>query len=187
MRFNHVASGIVHADHGIIVSGCKTFLLFHDYRRAFATGVEKVLRHSFRQANATVRRSIPRNIALVHCVATVEMHAVGHLRAIEMCPRRLSILARINVRFHDVTVIIDVITKFAGNVVPIFGNNVIAARRRGKPRFAGRDSRLADHALALVEISSLFPEINDDLGRARPLVALPITGRRSLPRESSGA
>src|SRR5215510_2287544 len=71
------------------VNGCKTLLLFDDYRRAFATGVEKVLGHSFWQANATVRRRIPRNIALVHCVATVEMHAVGHLRAIEMCPRRL--------------------------------------------------------------------------------------------------
>ena len=138
-------------------------LLFHDHGRAFGTGVEKVLGHSFRQANATVRRSIPRDIALVHCVATVEMHAIGHLRAIEMCPGRLRILARINVRFHDLTVIVDVIAKLAGNVVPIFRNNVIAARRRGKPRFAGRDSRFANHPFALVKISPLFAEIHDDL------------------------
>jgi hypothetical protein len=80
-----------------------------------------------------------------------------------MCPGRLRILARINVRLHDVTVIIDVITKFAGNVVPIFRNNVIAARRRGKPGFAGRDGRFADHPFPLVKISSLFAQIHDDL------------------------
>ena len=120
--------------------GCKTFLLFHDYQRAFVTGVEKVLGHSFRQANATVRRSIPRDIALVHCIATVKMHAIGHSRAIEMCPGRLRIIARIDVRFYDFPRIIDVIAKLAGNVVPIFRNNVIVAWRRRKPRFAGGET-----------------------------------------------
>jgi hypothetical protein len=60
-----------------------------------------------------VRCSVPRYIALVHCVATVEMHAIGHSRAIEMCPRRLRIIPRINVRFHDFTRVFDVIAKLA--------------------------------------------------------------------------
>jgi len=146
-----------------------------------------VLSHSFRQANAAVRRSIPGDIALVHCVATVEMHAIGHPRPIEMCPGRLRILARINVRFHDVTVIIDVIAELAGDVVPIFGNNVIATRRRREPRFASRDSRFADHPLAFVKIRSLFAEIDDNLRCPRHIVALPLTQAGSPPRERSGA
>ena len=60
-----------------------------------------------------MRRSIPRDIALVHCVATVEMHAIGHSRAIEMCPARLRIFSRIDVRSHDVAGIIDVIAELA--------------------------------------------------------------------------
>jgi hypothetical protein len=58
-------------------------------------------------------RSIPRDIALVHCVTAVEMHAIGHSRAIEMCPGRLKIIPRINVRLHDFTQVIDVIAKLA--------------------------------------------------------------------------
>ena len=58
-------------------------------------------------------RSIRWDVALMHRVAAVEMHAIGHSRAIEVCPWRLGISARINIRFHDVTVIVDIITKFA--------------------------------------------------------------------------
>jgi hypothetical protein len=49
-------------------------------------------------------------------------------------------------------------------VVPIFGNNVIVAGRRGESGFAGGDSRFPDHAFAFVEISLLLAEIDDDLG-----------------------
>jgi hypothetical protein len=72
-----------------------------------------MLGHSFRQANSAVRCSIPGDIALVHCVATIEMHAIGHLRSIEMCPGRLRIIARIDVRFHDFPRIIDIIAELA--------------------------------------------------------------------------
>jgi hypothetical protein len=70
-----------------------------------------------------MRRSIPRDVPLVHCVAAVEMHAIGRSRAIEMCPARLRIFSGIDVRSHDVAVIIDVIAKLTSDVVPVFGNS----------------------------------------------------------------
>src|SRR4029077_6731110 len=132
-------------------------------------------------------RSIRWDIALMHRVAAVEMHAIRHTRAIEVCPWRLGIFARIDVRFHDGTVIVDIITQLACDVVSIFPNNVIAAGRRGKSRSASGDSRFPDHELALVKISLLFPEMDDNLRRARPAVALPVTIPTTLPRENSGA
>ena len=184
VRLDHGANGIVNVDHRLRAAA--ELLLFHDHGRTFRARLEKVLSHSFRQANAAVRRCIPGDIALVHCVAAVEMHAIGHPRSIEMCPGWLRILERINVRFHDVTVIIDVIAELAGDVIPIFGNNVIVTRRSREPGFASRDSRFADHPLAFVKIRSLFAEIDDNLTGPRYIVALPITQGGSLPRERSG-
>ena len=88
-------------------------LLSHDHRRAFWSVLEEWLCHSFRQANATVRSGIRWDIAFMHCVAAVEMHAIGHSRPIEMRARRPAVFAHVDVGSHRVPIIIDVITEFA--------------------------------------------------------------------------
>ena len=88
-------------------------LLSHDHRCAFWSVLEEWLCHSFRQANATVRRGIRWDIAFMHCVPAVEMHAIRHSRSIEMRARRTAVFAHVDVGSHHVPIIIDVITEFA--------------------------------------------------------------------------
>src|SRR6266498_3071793 len=94
-------------------------LLFDGHRRPYGSVFEKWSRHSSRQADAAMRRSVRRNIALVHRVATPEEHGVRHLRAIEMRARRPAILTHINVEPHDVAIIIHVIAKNSRDMICI--------------------------------------------------------------------
>src|SRR6266480_6080267 len=54
-------------------------------------------------------------------------------------------------------------------------NHCVVAGRRGKARFAGRDSRFPDKSFALVKVRFLFADMNDDLCRARRVLIMPPT------------
>src|SRR6266478_4244279 len=86
-------------------------LLFHGYWCANRGVFEERLGHPSRQANATVRRGIRRDIALMHGVAASEEHGIRHLGAVEMRAGRPAVLAHVDIRSHHVAVIIDVITE----------------------------------------------------------------------------
>src|SRR5947207_135208 len=154
-------------------------LLCHDHRCPFGSVFEEWSRHSFRQANASVRRGIRWDVTFVHCVAAVEMHAIGHSRSIEMRASRPAVFACVNVRLHDVTILIDVIAEFTRDVVPVFRDNAIVARWGGETRLAGRDGRLPNHMFTFVEVSHLFANTDDDLGRAGGAFIIPPTRRRT--------
>src|SRR5260370_546524 len=142
-------------------AGASTLLLVHDHRRAFCCVFEEWLRHSFRHADAAVRCGKRRNVTLVHRVAAIEEHGIGHSRAIKMCARRPAVFSRIDIRSHHVSVIIHVITEYARDMISVLGDNVIVARRSGEPRFAGGDGRFADHMFTFRKVSLLLPDMND--------------------------
>src|SRR5215470_4014853 len=72
--------------------------LFCDfYRCADRRVLVKCSRHSFWQANTTVRSSKRWYIALMHCVTASEEHGVGHLGAVEMATRRAFIFPGVNI------------------------------------------------------------------------------------------
>jgi len=49
----------------------RRLLFFNYHRRAFVSGVVEMLRHSFWQPDAAMRRRIGRDVAFVHRVATL--------------------------------------------------------------------------------------------------------------------
>jgi hypothetical protein len=114
----------------------------------------------------------------MHRVTAAEKHRVGHSRAIVMRTRRFAVLPRVDIRFHDVAEIVHVIAEYCRNVVLVFRDDCVMARRRGEARFAGRDRRFTDEMFAFVEIGVLVRDADDDLRRAGHAVAIPIAGRR---------
>jgi hypothetical protein len=93
--------------------------LLHDHRRTGGRVIEKGLRHFFRDPNATMRRGVGRDVALVHRVTATEEHRVRHPRAVVMSPLRLGILAGIDVGFHHIPKIVHVIAKDRRDVVGV--------------------------------------------------------------------
>src|SRR5438128_2957821 len=59
------------------------------------------------------------------------------------------------------------------------------ARRSGKTRLTGGNSRFTNHAFALVKVSLLFADMHNDLGRTGCVLIIPPT-RWSGPRIDAG-
>ncbi len=162
-------------------------LFLHDDRCALVGSVKETLRHPFRDANAAMRSGKGRDIALVHGVTAIEMHAVRHLSSLKMAPFRPAIFPDIDVSFHDMPIAVDVIAKFARDVVPLLRNDVIMTRRSSKSGLAGRHGRFSDQYFSFVKIGFLLAQMNHDLGRPGYIVAMPVTsGRARLNRAFDG-
>ena len=119
--------------------GVHNSFLFDDDRRADRRVVEKGLGHSLGKTDATMRCRIRRDVSLVHGVAASEKHGERHSGAVVMRPRRLGILANIDIRFHDIAEIVDVITKNRRDVIGALGEDSVLAGRRREPGFPGGD------------------------------------------------
>ena len=89
---------------------------FYDDRGADGCVVEKRLCHFFGDANTAVRGSVGRDVALMHRVTAAEEHSERHAGAVVMRAGRFGILARIDIRFHDVAEIVDVIAEDSRDV-----------------------------------------------------------------------
>ena len=124
-------------------------------------------------------RGVGRDVSLVHRIAAAEKHRVGHARAIVMAAGWFTVLAGIDVRFHDAAEIIHVIAEDSGDVLLVLPNHAVMAGRRPEPRFAGGNARFADKIFAFIKIGMLFGDADDDLWRAGNPIAIPISGRGS--------
>ena len=125
-----------------------------------------------------MRRRVRRHIALVHRVAAPEKHRKRHPRSIVMRARRFGILAHVDIRFRDVTGIVHIIAEDARDVLSILPENRVVTGRRSKARLAGGDRGFADEILALVEISALVGNADDNFWGAGNPVAVPVARRR---------
>jgi len=154
-----------------------SFLLYDD-RSADRGIVEERLSHSRGQSYATVGSGVGRDVTLVHCVAAAEKHRVRHARAVVMRAGRFGIFSHVDVGFHDVPEVIDVIAEHSRDVSRILRQDRIMAGRRPETWFASGNCLFADEMLALVEISVLLGDADDDFRRTGNAVAVPITHRR---------
>jgi hypothetical protein len=105
--------------------------------------------------------------------------------------RGLGILAGIDIRFHDVAEIVDVITEYGRDVLGIFPENGIMARRCAESRFASGNRGFPHELFAFVEIGALLGNADDNLWGTGDTVSIPITlwlrrrrdaGRRRRPQ-----
>jgi hypothetical protein len=89
---------------------------------------------------------------------------------------RPGILGGIDVRFHDVPEVVDVISEPGRDVVLVFPHHSITPRRCGEPGLAGGDSRFTHHRFSFEEIGALRVDIDDDFRSSRNAVAVPGVG-----------
>jgi hypothetical protein len=115
----------------------------------------------------------------VHGVAAPEKHGVRHSRAVEMRARRAPILARIDIRYDDITKVVHVIAESGRDMVFVFPDHAILAGWCGKPGFARGNGRFADKRFALEEIGALFPDMDNDPCIAGNAIAVPSIRHRS--------
>jgi hypothetical protein len=92
-----------------------------------------------------------------------------------MRARRLGILARVDIRFHDVSEIVHVITEHGRDVLRIFPENGVITRRCAESRFARGDRGFSNEMFAFVEIGALLGDADDNLRGTGNTVAIPIT------------
>jgi len=152
--------------------------LLHDHRRADRRVFEKRFGHPRGQTDAAVRRRVGRDITLVHGVAAAEKHRIRHSRAIVMAAGGSAVLPGIDIRFHHVPRIVDVIAEDGGDMVLVFRKDRVVSGRRGKSRFAGGDSGFTDEGFTLIKIGMLLGDADDDFGRTGDAVAVPVSCRR---------
>jgi hypothetical protein len=100
---------------------------------------------------------------------------------------RPGILGGIDVRFHDVPEVVDVIAEPGRDVVFVFPHYFITPRRGGEPRLAGGDSRFTHHRFSFEEIGALLADIDDDLRRSRNAIAVPSVGERRNGSDGGGS
>jgi hypothetical protein len=163
--------------------------LLHNHRSPGLGVIEKNLSHSFRQTDATMGRRVGWDVPLVHRVAAPEKHRERHPRPIVMGARRSGILAHVDIRFHDVAGIVHVIAEHGRDMIRVLPENGVIPGRRAKPGLAGRYRRFADEILALVKVSPLLGDADDDFRRAGNAVAIPVARRgcrRSGRRRGGG-
>lgn len=92
-----------------------------------------------------------------------------------MRARGLGILARVDIRFHDVAEIVHVVTEYGRDVLRIFPEDGIIARRCAESRFASGDRGFPNEMFAFVEIGALVGDADDNLRGTGDTVAIPIT------------
>ena len=140
--------------------------------------MEKNLGDNGRQTDAAVGRGIRRDIALVHGVPAFEKHGERHARAVKTRAGRAPILARIDVRNDDIASVVYVISEPGRDMVYVFPDDAIVARRRGKTGPARGNGRFADQRFPFEEIGALFADTDHDPRRTGDAVAVPSVGHR---------
>jgi hypothetical protein len=88
--------------------------------------------------------SVRGHVALMHRVAAAEKHRERHSGTIVMRPGWSGILPRIDIRFHDIAGVVNVIAKNGRDVVRVLPGDLIFAGWRPETGLAGRDGRFAD-------------------------------------------
>ena len=149
----------------------------HEDRRSYRRVVIEMVGHSLRQTDATVRGRIRRHVTLMHGVTAPEKHGVGHASAIEMRTSWPRIFPGIDIRFCDVAEVVNIIAEDSRDVILVFREDLIVARRSRESFLAGGNGRFADKLFAFEEISALEGDIDDYFWRSRDSIAIPITGR----------
>lgn len=103
----------------------------------------------------------------------------------------LGILARVDIRLHDVAEIVHVVTEYGRDMLRVFPENGVVAGRCAESRFASGDRGFPNQMFAFVEIGALLGDADDNLRGTRDTVAIPITlwcrrrryaGRRQGPQ-----
>src|SRR5882762_8653949 len=111
-------------------SGGSRRLFPNDHWRVVGGVFEKMSRHSRWEADAAVRRAKPRNISSVHAVAAVKSHEVRHPGAIKMSACGLRVFADIDVGFHCLAPIVDVVAELARDMIfVLFGYTITTGWR----------------------------------------------------------
>src|SRR5437762_8526097 len=136
-----------------------------------------MLGHSFGQPDAAMRRRIGRDVALVHRVAASKKHGVRHSCPVEMRSRWPPIRARVDVGFHYVAPLVDVVAEDARDVVSALGENLVIPRRSRKATLAGGDGRFPFQFLASIKVSLLFGKMDNYSWRVRAAFVIPPAGR----------
>ncbi|MFZ1219011.1 MAG: hypothetical protein WAO00_06935 [Chthoniobacterales bacterium] len=163
--------------------------LLHNHGSPGLGVIEKNLSHSFRQADATMGGRVGWDVPLVHRVAAPEKHSERHPRPIVMGARGSGILAHVDIRFHDVAAIIHIIAEHARDMIRVFPEDGVIPGWRAKPGLAGGNCGFANEILALVKVSPLLGDADDDFRRAGDAVAIPVARRgcrRSVSRGDGG-
>jgi len=75
----------------------------------------------------------------VHSVAAAKAHEIRHPGAVEVRAARLRVFAHVDIRFHNVALVVDIIAELARDMIFVLLKHGVAARRRGEPFLAGRD------------------------------------------------
>ena len=118
-----------------------------------------------------------RNVALVHGVTAIEVHAIRHFRRIEVRAARLAVFADVDVLFHNVAFAIDVIAEFTRVMVLVLRDDGIMAGRRRKTFFPCGNGRFADQMFSFIKVSFLLGQMNNDARLAVGAFVIPPTGR----------
>ena len=114
----------------------------------------------------------------MHAIAAGEAQKVRHFGAVKDRSRWLWIFSSADILLQDQAIFVDVVAILAGDMIFIFLDDAIFARRRFVTFFPGRDVRFADKMFAFVKISALLVEMNDDLRRPSKIITAPIGSPR---------
>jgi hypothetical protein len=147
--------------------------LLHENGRSQLHGVKKNLGDSGWKADAAMGGGIRRNVTLMHGVTAAKEHREGHARAIVMRAFGAGILGGINIGFHDVPEVVHIIAEPGRDMVFVFPNHPVLARRRGKPGLAGGNGGFAHLGLSFKEVGALLVDVHDNFRGARDPVAIP--------------
>src|SRR5437016_7502902 len=143
-------------------------------------------RHSRWEADAAVRRAKPRNIASVHAVAAVESHEVRHPGAIKMSACGLRVFADIDVGFHYLTPVVDVVAEFTRDMIFVLLDYMITTRGRVETSLSSRNRAFPNQLVTLVKVSALLGHMDHDLGRSGKIATAPVAFRGTRAREKIG-
>ena len=146
----------------------RAFSLRLYYHRCPNVGsVIKLTRFPIRHPNASVRRGLPWQIALVQSVARRELEKVGHRGADEVGMWRLAVAPAIDIRFDDTARVVNVVTIDTGAMILVLARDLKATNRSvisfATAGYAGRRGYIPRP----VDISFLCPQAHDDRRPAR--------------------
>jgi len=84
--------------------------------RSNGNGFKEIFRHEFRHPDAPVRGWIARQISRMHSDTTDYAHEIRHGRTFKVRPGWLRIFAELDIGFHHIIGVINVIPVFARNI-----------------------------------------------------------------------
>jgi len=153
-------------------------LFLYNNRGLFIGSIKKMFRHFGGHANAPVRGTIAWNVAGMHPVSASEAQKVRHFCSLKFRALGLVILGYINVSFHDLAILVDVVTVEIRNVMFVLLDDAIFSRRRFKAFATGGNSRFAHNVPPFIKVSSLLVQVNNNLWSAGRVVPVPICWHR---------